>query len=561
MENSGNKFNLPDLGYGLGLRSKHYNHIIEHKPDVDWFEIISENYMDSEGRQRERLERIQEHYPIVMHGVSLSIGSTDPLNETYLKRLKSLADDVNPTWISDHLCWTGINGKNSHDLLPVPLTEEALEHIIPRIQQVQDYLGRPILLENPSSYLTFRADEIPEYEFIARMAEGADCGLLLDVNNIYVASYNQRLDPKKYIDAIPFERVVQIHLAGHENKGTHIVDTHEGPIIDDVWELYKYTIERAGREITTMIEWDTNIPEFPEVYSELELARKYAGEVPNTKDYQNTEYQYERSNHSVRSLQENLQEGILSGDIVAAEPETWIVDKENFPPTEQLAVYAKGYRLRLYDILMDDYEVAREIIGHDKMRDLVKEYIEEVPSEFYNVENFSAGFENWLANKDVPPQALEMSHLENLVAKAFNLKNSEPLKPEDLQSIAPEDFLEKKLALRSSASLHKFSYDVHEFMNQFYKSDDKTSLPEFEFEPSEKFLVIYRGPEKVYRIEIEAEEYNLLQLITSGKKIGEAMEELAEKSELSEEELSAKIQEWFGRWVANEILSSPASLA
>ena len=551
--NKNNKFNLPNLGFGAGLRSKHYDYVIENRPDIDWFEIISENYMDSAGRPRQMLDKIRENYPIVMHGVSLSIGSSDPLNMDYLKRLKKLADDINPPWISDHLCWTGINKKNSHDLLPVPLTEEALDHIIPRIQQVQDFLERPILLENPSSYLTYRADEIPEYEFIARMAEAADCALLLDINNIYVASFNQRLDPHKYIDAIPFERVVQIHMAGHEHKGTHIVDTHEGPIIDEVWDLYKYAIARAGFTPTTMVEWDTNIPDFPVLLDEVNKLREFAGQEAVKNEYHNTEYQYQKSNHSLLDLQENLQTAILDGDIVKAEPETWIVEKENFPPAEQLAVYVKGYRLRLYDILMADYEVTRRFLGKEKMRDIVKAYIEEVPSEFYNVEVFSAQFAGWLAGQGVDGFAIELADLEKEVARCFNLPGSEALEQSDLADVAPEEFLEMSLALRDSTILLEYNNDVNEYMSAFYREEELSA------NNKPTHLVIYRGENKVMRLPLEHEEFRLLELIKSGKSIGAAMEELAGESELSEEELSAKIQEWFGRFVANGILKKPGS--
>ena len=207
-----------------------------------------------------------------MHGVSMSIGSTDPLNTDYLKKLKLLADFVNPPWLSDHVCWTGVQGKNTHDLLPVPYTEESLAHIVNRIRQVQDILERRIVLENPSTYLEFNESMLTEWDFLARMAEDADCGLLLDVNNVYVSAFNHGYDAKHYIDAIPAERIVQIHLAGHKNYGTHIIDTHDGHVMDEVWKLYDYTIKSKGK-ISTMIEWDDNIPEFDVLAAELDKAR------------------------------------------------------------------------------------------------------------------------------------------------------------------------------------------------------------------------------------------------------------------------------------------------
>ncbi|MHC4830042.1 MAG: MNIO family bufferin maturase [Planctomycetota bacterium] len=272
----GCRFDLPDLGFGLGLRTVHYGHILANKPHVDWFEIISENYMDSGGRPIEVLEEIAANYPIVMHGVSLSIGSADPLDQVYLRRLKALADKVEPHWISDHLCWTGHAHLNSHDLLPVPLTEESLAHIIARIRTVQDILGRPLVLENPSTYVTFTSSSMPECEFLSRMAEGADCGLLLDVNNVYVSSYNHGFNAEAYVRAIPHERVVQYHLAGHTNYGTHIIDTHSDRVIDEVWELYRLATSLTGPR-STLLEWDQDIPEFDEVHQEALKAKRFLG--------------------------------------------------------------------------------------------------------------------------------------------------------------------------------------------------------------------------------------------------------------------------------------------
>ncbi|WP_298518882.1 DUF692 domain-containing protein [uncultured Kordia sp.] len=265
---------LPDLGLGLGLRGEHFNHILEYKPAVDWFEIISENFMDSGGRPRYVLDQIAEQYPIVMHGVSMSIGSTDPLNYDYLKRLKKLADEINPKWISDHLCWTGVLSLNSHDLLPVVLNEESLQLITTKIKQVQDYLERPLILENPSTYLTFQQSTIPEWQFLKSMVEETNCGLLLDVNNVYVSSFNNEFDPIEYIEGLPHENIVQMHLAGHQHNGDHIIDTHDSPVVDPVWELFSLAWERTGGT-STLLEWDGNIPEFDICHAELLKAKNY----------------------------------------------------------------------------------------------------------------------------------------------------------------------------------------------------------------------------------------------------------------------------------------------
>ncbi|MCF6198514.1 MAG: DUF692 domain-containing protein [Hyphomicrobiaceae bacterium] len=263
------------LGFGLGLRPPHYPEILGGDPPIDWFEILSENYMVPGGQPMRILDEINEKYPLVMHGVSMSIGSTAPLDMDYLRDLKKLAQRVKPKWISDHICWTGVHGLNMHDLLPLPMTQEALDHLVERIKQVQDFLGQPIALENASTYVTFKDDEMTEWDFINEMAEQADCLLLLDINNIYVSSFNHGFDPHTYVDAINPDRVVQFHLAGHQNNGTHIVDTHDHPVIKDVWDLYGRAIKRFG-PVSTMIERDDNIPPLDELLEELEMARKIA---------------------------------------------------------------------------------------------------------------------------------------------------------------------------------------------------------------------------------------------------------------------------------------------
>ena len=270
----------PSLGFGLGLRVEHYQTILDTRPSIDWFEILSENYLVPGGKPLHYLDRIRADYPVAMHGVSLSIGSSDPLNRDYLKQLKHLADRIEPAWLSDHLCWTGLNGTNLHDLMPLPYTEEAIEHVAARVRQVQDFLGRRILLENVSSYVSYTQSEMSEWEFVRAILERADCLMLLDVNNIYVSSYNHGFDARAYLDAIPVERVQQFHLAGHTNHGNYIVDTHDHPVIDPVWDLYAHAVRRFG-EVSTMIERDDNIPPLDELLAELDQARAIAAAVEN----------------------------------------------------------------------------------------------------------------------------------------------------------------------------------------------------------------------------------------------------------------------------------------
>jgi uncharacterized protein len=265
---------MPNLGLGVGLRSAHFAHLEEHKPDVDWFEVVTENFMDSGGRPRRLLDRIAARYPVVVHGVSLSIGSTDPLDFDYLARVRRLADDIGTRWISDHVCWTGVAGINTHELLPLPFTEETLNHVVNRIKIVQDFLERPLVLENPTTYVTFARSTLSEWEFLARMAENSDCGLLLDINNVYVSAANNGFDPGEYLRALPHERVVQMHLAGHDDLGTHLLDTHDRPVATPVWELYREAIELTG-PVSTLLEWDDRLPPFDDVHAEVLRAREY----------------------------------------------------------------------------------------------------------------------------------------------------------------------------------------------------------------------------------------------------------------------------------------------
>jgi uncharacterized protein (UPF0276 family) len=265
----------PFLGYGLGLRPEYYNTIIETRPDVDWFEILSENYLVEGGKPLHFLDRVRENYPIVMHGVSLSIGGTDPLDTDYLRRLQGLIKRVEPAWVSDHLCWTNFGGHNLHDLLPLPCTEETVRHVASRMTQVQDILGRRILLENASTYLSFADAEMTEWEFYREVVERADCLMLLDVNNVYVCARNHEFDPLDFLDAMPTERVWQIHLAGHSDYGDYLIDTHDHPIVEPVWQLFAETLKRLG-PVSAMIERDDRFPPFEDLMAELNAMRTIA---------------------------------------------------------------------------------------------------------------------------------------------------------------------------------------------------------------------------------------------------------------------------------------------
>lgn len=267
----------PSLGFGLGVRPEHYEALLtEHVGCVSWLEALTENYLVPGGRPLRYLHRLREHYPIALHGVSLSIGGTDPLDVKYIEAVKALAQRCQPVWISDHLCWTGVNGINMHDLLPLPYTEDVVRHVVRRIGEVQERLGRRILLENVSSYLTYSDSDMTEWEFLSEIAERADCLLLLDINNVYVSGVNHAFDPLTYLSGIPIDRVQQFHLAGHRKAGDFLIDTHDQPVCEAVWALYTFAVERFG-PVSTMIERDSEIPKLGELLAELECARRIAG--------------------------------------------------------------------------------------------------------------------------------------------------------------------------------------------------------------------------------------------------------------------------------------------
>lgn len=267
---------IPDLGVGVGFRPKHAQAVLGGAPAVDWFEVVSENFMVDGGRPIANLERLRARWRVVPHGVSLGVGSAGGIDPAYLARLKALVDRLDPPWVSDHLCWTRTEGEDLHDLLPLPQTRAVVEHVADGIKRVQDALGRPFAIENVSSYMTFRESTMTEWELLCEVAERADCGILFDVNNVYVSAYNHRFDANAYVDAVPADRVVQIHLAGHSDAGTHLLDTHSDHVCDAVWALYDRAIRRCGA-VSTLIEWDEAIPEWPVLEAEAARAKVARG--------------------------------------------------------------------------------------------------------------------------------------------------------------------------------------------------------------------------------------------------------------------------------------------
>jgi uncharacterized protein (UPF0276 family) len=539
---------FPNLGFGLGLRPPHYAHILEHTPPVDWFEIISENFMDTDGKPRRNLTRIREHYPIVMHGVALSIGTVDPLNSEYLYKLKKLADEINPAWISDHLCWTGIAHKNTHDLLPVPYTEEALKHIISRIKTVQDYLERPIALENPSTYLEFTASHIPEAEFIAEMANQSGCYLLLDVNNVYVSCYNHRLNPRTYINTLPLNKVIQIHLSGHCNMGTHIIDTHDDHVIDAVWDLYKYTLHKIGHVPNTMIEWDDNIPEWHVLYAELEKAKVASRTAANYA--QVSDFSDNRIPHTILTkerlgdAQATMQQAILSD--VERSPDSWIRGKEQFTADAQLAVYINAYRSRLYYITAEDYPALRHCLGEEVFSEVITAFVASNISEHFNVARYASALPDFIRKHCVcSPLAYELATMETALVQIFDAPETEVLEAAHLAETTEESIMQSRLYPRKALQLFTFTYPINRYYLEVIEGNAPPSPA-----PEKTYLAVFRHDDVVWRMDLEEAEYLLLQTLFSGKTIGEALGNLRQ-----DYDAGTQISDWFSRWIRNGLLT------
>lgn len=542
---------FPQLGFGLGLRIPHYTHIFEHWPEMDWFEIISENFMDTDGRPKRNLARIRERYPVVMHGIAMSIGTVDPLNSDYLQKLKKLADWLKPAWISDHLCWTGIAHKNSHDLLPVPYTEEALKHIVSRIKQVQDFLERPIALENPSTYLEFKTSHIPEAEFIAEMAKQSGCHLLLDVNNVYVSCYNHRLDPKAYIDALPLERVAQIHLSGHTNNGTHIIDTHDDHVIPEVWSLYKYVLHKAGRVPNTMVEWDDNIPAWDVLYAELGKAKAAAKDAANYAPLPDLAKEQSRYVANIvtplKDAEERMQEAILQGSKADTKPQEWIRAKAEFAPADQLAVYINSYRYRLYDVVAEDFPVLQYYLGDEKFERLITDFVNNVPSEYFNISRYASQLPEYMKTHAVADAfAIELTQLENAVSQLTDPEETVPLSPQHLEGMTPDALMASVLYPRKALALFAFEYPVNDYYRDM--KEEKSPAPPAR---RESFVAVFRHDDVVWRMDLGKDECRLLKTLFEGVCVGDALHTL----DMAEEELLPKLSEWFSRWMRNGLLA------
>lgn len=538
----------PPLGFGLGLRAQHYDDIINSQPVADWFEIISENYMYSHGRLRHLLEKVRARYPIVMHGVSLSIGTIDPLNSDYLYKLRELEQWLKPAWVSDHLCWTGVAHKNTHDLLPLPYTEEALSHVVDRIKKVQDFLGRTLVIENPSTYLEFSSSYMPEEVFLARMADESGCGLLLDVNNIYVSCFNHKKDCRQYIDTLPLDQVWQIHLAGHSDHGTHLFDTHSGPVIDAVWDLYKYVIGKDGIK-NTMIEWDENIPTFDILAAELQKARQFTKTAQNISiaDFSKRKLATGQMPESLGTLLPQMQKVIIDKPVFDNTDNTslsWIAPKESFSKREQVNIYVMGYRQRLFDIVRMDYPALRLLYGDTKMDNLLRGYVHHTQSTFQDASLYSSGLESYL-QKMMPEHSVdcELARLEYAIAQIEHMAENPPADHTHLQGIASGDISPANLIARPALMLLSFNHDISDLYSNLLKGNKNNPVIQ-----KQTFLAVLRHDWQTWRYTLTYQEYQALQTLKHADSLEDFLATVTEEDSLQS-------GQWLARWIENGFIA------
>ncbi len=559
------KTEIQPLGFGVGLRTSHYTAILNEWPRVDWFEAITENYLDSGGRPVHILEQVRQKYPIALHGVSLSIGSVDPLDQNYLKRLKILIHRINPAIVSDHLCWSDVQGEELHDLLPLPFTEEALKHIVRRIQQVQEFLSRKILLENVSSYVTYKHSAIPEWEFLTEIAKRSGCGILLDVNNVYVNAVNHRFDPRTYLRSVPREFVGQFHLAGHTDMGEYLFDTHSARVIDPVWKLYEEAVRLFGN-VPTLIEWDEEIPEFPVLMDEVNRAREvFAGTTkaphptlsPRGGAREIREHfplplgEGKGEGPSLIEIQTSMRDQIVSpsSNSSSRQVSEWLNPQGSAQGIERLSVYAAGYIARTHDGLLEAFQAVCNLVGADYFHDLVKDYVRQYPSKTYNLSLIGKNLPEFLETsplKQTFPFLPDLARLEWLIVESFHAFDEKPVDQSEFSKVPVEEWEAAKFKFQPSVRLFESNWQIADI----WKARRKLEGTKLNIQKTIQRVLIFRRDFQVQIETLEALQFSLYERLMKGETLGEACEILAD--EIGDQ--MPPIAEWFSRLCAQGIL-------
>lgn len=543
-------------GFGLGLRPQHYVDLDRDGVGVDWLEIISENYMVGGGRPLDWLDRLRARYPMVMHGVSLSIGGTDPLNPAYLDELAALAQRVQPVWISDHLCWTGIDGVNLHDLMPLPYTDEALAHVADRIGRVQDRLRRPLVIENVSSYVTYRISDLSEPQFLAELVARSGCDLLLDVNNVFVSAFNHGFDPLAYLDHLPARAIRQIHLAGHSDQGSHIIDTHDAPVAPAVFDLYAQAVRRFG-VVPTMIERDDNIPPLAELLAELDETRRQTGLAMGETPSQQAIIPAQAGIHgcgksepiristtadpglrridTVCDLQRIFSRDLL-GDTGAISPH--VNDSARTDRVTLAGVYRHAYGARLVEVLGNDFPATATLMGGEAFEAAARAHIAAHPSTAPSVRWLGRNFPASLGNA----AAADMAAFEWALGLAFDGAEVTALSPQVLAALPAEAWDGLRITPRPTTLCLELSHAVPDCWQEYRRAGAIQAPPRLE--GAGTWVIWRHGLEVQYR-RLEPDEAVLFQRLSSGAPLGEALADLDPGTAIA----------WLAGWCAAGLVS------
>ena len=553
----------PVLGCGAGLRPDHYPTVRSEWPRIDWFEVVTENFMDTGGRPLAILEDIRSHYPIALHGVNLSIGTTDALDYAYLKKLKALAERVDPAVISDHFCWTGVEGEQLHDLLPLPFTEEAIAHVVERVQKIQEFLGRPIMLENPSSYFTYRHSVIPEWDFYTEISKRSGCGILLDLNNIYVNSVNHQFDPMTYLKNIPGERVGYFHLAGHTNMGDYLFDTHSKPVIPDVWRIYQEALRLWG-PVSTIVEWDEDLPDFKGVLTEVEKAKAIRNEmcVETQKPLSANGFQQnckakvisDIDGPNLSQLQSWLKDRILSKPKTQESKQLAEIlnDQHGTPGVERTLIYSNGYKVRIHEALGEVYETIQMILGEEAFEKLAYEYADHYPSRYYNLSHTGQHLAEFVRKEPLwlkqYPFLKDLAQFEWQASKAFHAHDQPAVDLMKLSKIPMESWEKATFVFQPSISIVESKWPL---LRLWKAQKEKTSVAKIEPSKQSEYFLIGRQAYQIRCESLDEKQFQLIQALLRGLDLGAALEKLAEDSDDKE---PYPVMEWFARWAQDGLI-------
>ncbi len=536
------------LGHGVGLRTEHFQEILEKKPKVDWFEAISENFMDTQGKPIKILEKVRADYPIGLHGTSLSIGSSGELNPLYLEKLKKLIDRIQPAIVSDHLCWSEHGGKRLFDLLPLPFTAESLATVVRHVDQLQNYLGRRILLENVSAYISFKHSEMTEWEFLNQVARQSGCGILLDVNNIYVNSFNHGFNPRDYLEGIDSDQVLQYHISGHTDKGKFLFDTHVGEVIQPVWDLYADAVQRFG-DASSLIEWDTEIRGFDELLAlnekSREIASKLGGPRPKARAVDGSRLPTSPApglRPSLSDIQSMFSQEMLGKEKTKL-AET-LNDQSGDPGIKRMDVYAEGYPARICEALTEAYPAVLKVLGAGVFNDLAAEFSKSRAFEHYNLNAVAPFFPNFLRLspwQESFPFLNDLADLERAVHLAFHAESQTPATPEDFSKKAVVDGENLIFRFQPHVFVIRSFWPILDIWSARHLPPEKIKI---EVENRPQAVLVHRQGEQVFCQKADAIEAAVLQQLLQGETLSRAFDVMTEADDMT------PVQSWFSKWIA-----------